>query len=150
MRKNHIIIPILLTGLLLLFGVYIYRIFHHGELANKPIWALMQSFAAKEEYTPPHTLGVKIEPVFVKNAIKYDNKFYDLLGIPTRNVKFPYYWIASNIHIDNDVSLPMRIFIMADGDVFYLPCDYLDNLSSKEEIDSVANKFLRERCIKDG
>jgi hypothetical protein len=137
----------LLVGLFILLGMYVYRIFHHGELANKPIWALMQSFAAKEEYTPPHTLGVKIEPVFVKDAIKY-KKTYDLLGIPTKNVQFPYYWIITNTHIDNDTSLPMRVFTMADGDVFYLPCDYLDNLSSKEKIDIIAYEFLRERCIK--
>lgn len=73
MSKNNIVMPFLLAGLFILLGMYVYRIFHHGELANKPIWALMQSFAAKEEYTPPHTLGVKIEPVFVKDAIKYKN-----------------------------------------------------------------------------
>lgn len=111
-------ITILLAGIFILSGVYIYRIFHHGELANKPIWALMQSFSAKEEYTPPHTLTIKIKPVFVKNAIKYKKKHYDLLGIPTRNFKFPYYWIITNIHIDNDISLPMRVFTMADGDAF--------------------------------
>lgn len=150
MSKKHMSIAILLAGTLILSGIYIYRMFHHGELANKPIWALMQSFAAKKEYTPSHTRGIEIEPLFVKDGITYKNKFYDLLGIPTRNVNLPYYWIITNIHIDNDISLPTRVFTMADADVFYLPCDYLDNLSSKEEIDSVVHEFLRKRCIQGG
>lgn len=147
MSKKYIAIVMLLVGMFVLTGIYFYRMFHHGELANKPIWALMQSFAAKEQYTPPHTLTIKIEPVFFQKAIKYKNNTYDLLGIPTRNVKFPYYWIITNTHVDDDNSLPMRVFTMADGEIFYLPCDYLDNLSSKEEIDSVVHEFLSKRCI---
>lgn len=71
MSKIHISILILLAGMLILSVGYVCRIFHHGELANKPIWAAMQSFAAKEEFNPPYTRNMKIEPVFFKGVIKY-------------------------------------------------------------------------------
>ncbi|EQA0456765.1 hypothetical protein FZN26_25315 [Escherichia coli] len=147
MSKNCLMVLVCL-GLIFFLGVYFYRIFHHGELANKPIWALMQSFAEKEEYTSHRIIGKEVKPTFVKGAIEYNNKAYDLLGIPTKNVRFPYYWIITNAHVDNDKSLPMRIFIMADGNDFYLSCDYVDDLVLKEKIDVVASNFLKTRCTK--
>lgn len=97
MSKGCLVVMAVFISLLLWGGEYVYRIFHHGELANRPVWALIQGFAAKEEYMPPHTLEMKIGPIFVKDAIKYKNKTDDLLAMPSKNVKFPYFWIITNI-----------------------------------------------------
>lgn len=37
---------------------------------------------------------------------------------------------------------------MADGNDFYLSCDYVDDLVLKEKIDVVASNFLKTRCTK--
>lgn len=86
MSKNCLMVLVCLG--LIFFRSVCLSDFHHGELANKPIWALMQSFAEKEEYTSHRIIGKEVKPTFVKGAIEYNNKAYDLLGIPTKMLDF--------------------------------------------------------------
>lgn len=71
---------------------------------------------------------------------------YDLLGIPTDDGKFPYSWIITNTHVDNDVTIPERVYEMGGQGKLNISCDYLNELINTEKIDSVVNAYLKKQC----
>jgi len=147
MNKGCLIVMAVFISLLFWGGEYIYRVFHHGELANKPFYVVLQAFSERTEYNPPVTLDKVIVPLFFKQEIKYKEKFFDILGIPTKDDKSPYFWIITNTH--EDAEPPDYVFSINAGAQFYLPCGYLDELDKDENIDSVVRDFLSIRCVKD-
>lgn len=123
---------------------YIYYIFFDGELANKSFYVALQGFSEQVEYNPPLTLNKKTTPLFIKGAILFKGTSYDVLGIPTKHEKFPYFWIVTNAH-DNS-SPPDYIFSITAGDQFFLSCNYFEHLNHNEKIDDVVRRFLSETC----
>ncbi|AUO66528.1 hypothetical protein WM46_18260 [Citrobacter freundii complex sp. CFNIH2] len=147
MNKRYLVVLIMFIVSLLFLGGLIYRIFTHGELANKPFYVLLQGFAERSEYNSPFTLNKEIVPVFIKQAINYKGQSYDILGISTKNEKSPYFWIITNTH--ENAEPPDYVFSISEGTQFYLSCNYLDRLEKKERIDNMVSEFLRKHCIND-
>lgn len=147
MSKGCLIVLVVFISLLLLGGMYIYRIFHNGELANKPFYVALQSFAERSEYNPPITISKEIAPIFVRQGIKYKSRYFDLLGIATKDEQSPYFWIVTNTH--ENAEPPDYVFSINAGAQFYLYCSYLDKLEKAEKIDIVVRNFLKRHCIKD-
>lgn len=146
MNKGYLIANVILS-VFLIWEAYIYRMFNYGELTNKPFYVALQGFEEKNRLTIS-TSNKDIVTTFIKNGITHKGKAYDLLGIPTRDRKFPYFWVVTNIE-DKDVSSPYHVFYIPAGKEFYLPCSYLDQLEKEEEIISMVKDFLRARCIKE-
>ncbi len=135
------------VSLLILGGGYTYRIFHHGELANKPFYVALQSFAERGEYNPPATINKEIVPLFVRQGIKYKGQSFDLLGIATKDEQSPYFWIVTNTHENTEP--PDHVFSISSGAKFYLYCRDLDKLEKEEKIDINVKYFLKKKCITD-
>lgn len=141
MSKNYVIVflAILMAGC-----SYIYYMFFYGELVNKSFYVALQGFAEQVEYNPPLTLNKDITPLFIKDAMLFKGVSYDMLGIPTKHEKFPYFWVVTNAH-DNS-SPPDYIFSITAGDQFFLPCDYFEHLNKNVRMDNIVKIFLREHC----
>lgn len=148
MTKGCLVAILIILAFIISGGAYIYRVFIYGELANKPFYVCLQGFAERREYNPPLTENKKVTPIFVKGGIVYNDKEYDLLGIPTKDKMFPYFWIVTNIP-NRDISNSDHVFSINAGSKFYLSCDFLDKLEKKEEVIDVVKKYLRSRCMDD-
>lgn len=121
--------------------------FTHGELGGKPIYANLQAISEESRYNPPYTMGKQIFPVFIKSAFTYFYSGYDVLGVPTGNSLFPYFWIVTNTHANNDPASPENVYYVTSGEGFNLSCNYLNALIEKESIDLVVEGFLKNRCV---
>lgn len=142
MSKFYIFVFI---ALFLWLGGYIYYIFNYGELANKPFYVELQGFATKTNKNHSMISKGKVTPVFIKEGIIFQHQGYDMLGIPTKDKDFPYFWIVTNAH--DDSAPPDYVFSITEGDKFYLPCNYLQNLARLQKIDDLVYDFLQKRCI---
>lgn len=121
--------------------------FTHGELGGKPIYANLQAISEEPRYNPPYTTNKKIIPVFIKNAFEYSYSKYDVLGIPTGDSSFPYFWIVTSTHTNDDPASPEGVYYVTSGGRFMLSCDYLNTLVGKGNIDVVVEGFLKKRCV---
>lgn len=81
--------------------VFLFLIYHSILIDPKPIFAKLQDIAEREEYNHPYLDNKKVELVFLKKQFTYKDKYYDVLGIPIENKKFPYFWLVTNHHIKN-------------------------------------------------
>jgi hypothetical protein len=115
--------------------------FTHGELGNKEIYGAMQGLEVSYRNKNNHH-----QPIFLrKNILLSGKRKLDLLGMPSDDENFPYFWVVTNAHVDNDITVPEKVYEMGQGN-FYLTCSHLDGLNKKENIDKVVYNYLKKQC----
>lgn len=149
------LISIIIISIIFGFFYYIYLVFTTGEWSEKniAIWNemhLVNRFYVKNILLEKNTLK---KPMFFRKKINYAGKNYDLLAVPSiinNDPANPYIWIITNTHVDDDYSLPYRIYITpgyaGDKDSFYIKCDYLHKIEKEERFDPIVSQFMHKRC----
>lgn len=105
------------------------------ELTQASVWADLQGL----EYTHRSLPGLKM-PMLLEGAI--NSSKYNVLGVRGLSERTPYVWIVLN-----DNAGANGVYAMPSNVNFHLSCIYLKELESREDIDSVADQFLKRRCI---
>lgn len=145
--KLHHLVYLIMILIFLRASYYAYRLVYFSEYSHQKIWAAIVNI--NDSYSRQYIHDKKmVAPIFFKNKIKTDRGYYDLLGVQSNDKYFPYTWIITNIHFDNNDSLPERVYIVFNGagNDFYLPCSYVVSLVYKEKIDYVVSEYLRKKC----
>ncbi|MBF7992906.1 hypothetical protein [Rahnella laticis] len=138
MKKIYLILGLSLAVFIAWVAAGIYNMFTHGELGNKEIYGSMQGIELSYREQ-----GNNHQPIYLRGALLSGR--YDLLGMSSNDKKFPYFWIITNTHVDDDITVPEKVYEMGQGE-FSISCNYLDNLNRKERIDTTVYYYLKNQC----
>src|ERR1700730_15733892 len=112
---------VVLLILIVSLALYIKFVVLKGELGEKRAAVLLQGI----EFKSREKLDAQ-EPVLLYNA---EGSGYNVLGLPTKDAKFPHVWIILN------EAAPMSSVYKMPGDVpYYVRCSFVSDLSSKTQI----------------
>ncbi|MGC0017376.1 hypothetical protein ACPPTR_18025 [Ralstonia pseudosolanacearum] len=135
-KRNPIFLFVAFLAVVAASSAY-YRFLNQGELGEKDIYATLQEVELENRSSK-----MQGSPIFIENA---KGSGYALLGMPSKNERYPYAWIVLNR-------------ISRDGSVFKMPpevrgevsCEFLENLTKKTKISGDVLRNLRSICSKQG
>ena len=104
------------------------------ELTQASVWADLQGIEA--EHRADKHLHV---PVFLKEAV--DDGRYDVVGLRSDSMQFPYVWIVLNANARAN-----GIYSMPHDTNFTLACSEVDTLSTQTTLDSTVAAALKAHC----
>jgi hypothetical protein len=126
-------VSILLGAVLLaLVGAYSWYIFHHGELADKPYWAALQSVEYKNR---PNR---DARPLLEMNV---DGAGSDAVGVPGGDSAGTRVWVMLNVADSEGDSMALPRGVALNGG-----CGQLERMVKGREVLPVVRKFLFKGC----
>jgi hypothetical protein len=105
------------------------------ELTQATLWGDLQGIEFQHR-----SLRDLQAPVLLRKAV--GNEDYDVLGVRSEDRRYPYVWIILNTNAKEN-----GIFSMPHEADYTLPCGYLRELESREQIDEKVLKALDLHCI---
>ena len=126
-------VSILLGAVLLaLVGAYFWYIFHHGELADKPYWAALQSVEYKNRSNRD------VSPLLEMNV---DGSGSDAVGVPGADSAGTRVWVMLNV-ADSEGD-PM---VLPQGVAINVGCGQLERMVKGREVLPAVRKVLFGGC----
>jgi hypothetical protein len=117
------------------FAFYAYQLFWNSELAEKPVWAMLQSL----EYRHRGDANAS-ESVLLNNV---SGSGYMIVGLPTGDAQFPRVWI-----ILNEAAPFSSVYIMPGDHPFSLSCSFVEDLGRKTKVVRQVWFMLMRHCTR--
>lgn len=130
--SNQRVLSLLGAALLVLVAGYFWFIFHHGELADKPYWAALQSV----EYG--NRSAQDASPLLLSNI---GGTGADAVGLRSQSASYPRVWVILN-QTDSDG----EPYVMPKGVSFAADCQELGRQINGRKIEPSVRSFLFRGC----
>jgi hypothetical protein len=114
---------------------YVYQLFWNSELAEKPVWAMLQSL----EYRHRGDANANV-PVLLDNV---SGSGYMVVGLPTGDAQFPRAWIVLN-----EAAPLSSVYILPGDHPFSVSCSFVEDLRRKTEIVYPVWLMLKRHCTR--